>query len=191
MYRYALVRWLACGLAAGYAVAFSASSASDAGNDRQSLTEVISQAPPVLGSQFRCAALVRVVNRLRGLGKDRAIDALDQYAKKSPGDRRVHLICRCLFVNPRGWVPPRLGTPDPPVAEDAVKRYPAFPIAFSSRVPFLLVNDYRLRGAPESPRKCLRQCRALDLIGSDLPRDGYEKAARLLVMSDGFRELFP
>jgi hypothetical protein len=188
MCKHRFVPWVTCTLVAfviSSVVVFSSEKA------QQLPVEVISEAPPVLGSKFKCADMIRVVNVLRRQGKDAAIQSLDEYLKQSPNDIRVHLICRCLFVNPQGWTPPRLGQPQPKVAENGVMHYHAFPLAFSNRVPFLLIMDYQFVGKQEMPRKSLMKCRSLNLIESDLPADGYTEAARLLVASDGFRELYP
>jgi len=157
------------------------------------MDQIIASAPPIHGSDFKCADMVRVVNRLRSLGKEKAIESLKRFNDHSgvDGDARVFIICRCLFQNPKGWDLPRLGAPAPPVAEQAIKHFPVFPIAFSKRVPFLLGWGYVLDGRPENPAACLKQCESLPLIASDLPTQGYDAAARALVTSSAFREVYP
>jgi hypothetical protein len=161
----------------------------------KSETSILGNGPAISGGSYRCADMVRVVNQLRRLGKRDAIRLLKQYIQRSRLEDddpvKIILICRCLFENPKGWNPPRLGEPVPEVAEAAVKKFPAFPIGFSRRVPFLVIGGYRLGGRPENPMVTLRQCETLSLIESDLPTIGYRTAAQSLLTDAGFRGLYP
>jgi hypothetical protein len=95
-----------------------------------------------------------------------------------------------LFVNPRGWQPPILGRPSPSINWGTVTNFPLFPLALSQGVPFQLVNGYMLGGAPETARTSLALCEGLELIQKDLPRKGYEKAAKDLIQSEAFKSLY-
>lgn len=162
--------------------------ASDSMNETEIL---IRNAPEVRGDLYKCKDMVRVVNHLRSLGKHGAIKALQEHLRQHKLDIRVHLICRCLFDCKKCWNPPAIGGTSPEVSRDAMKSFPSFPLAISGRVPFLLVQGYKLGGLPEDPAKCLRLCESLPLIASDLPTEGYEAAARSLVASKDFEDLYP
>jgi hypothetical protein len=173
------------------------------GEEDQLLQETaLENLPPMLdGYRYKCRDMVRIVNHLRSLGKDEAIAVLKRMAivkRQTPDSRvflasesRVLLICRCLFQNPNGWEPPKLGSPEPDVSEDAVKKFPSFPIALSRGVPFFVIGGYSGDGRPEHPEACLKQCESLSLIASDLPTEGYGPAAKELVTSAVFRDLYP
>ncbi len=145
------------------------------------------------GDSYRCSDMVHLVNKLRQIGKWQAIEVLQRYREEARFEHpaNIFLICRCLFQNPSGWDSPALGMPVPPIAGSAMKSYPAFPIAFSNHIPFLLVRGYRGDGVPEQPDDCLVQCKSLDLIQSDLPSTGFLAAARSLAAEPRFRELYP
>jgi hypothetical protein len=174
---------LALGLISG------CSAKDDNGDARQTID--IASAPDFRGTEYRCKDMVRVVNYLRSLGKKDAIAALREHLKRHDMDERVHLICRCLFVNSGRWRPPAVGELHPLCPEEGVRRFPVFPLAFSGRVPFLLVSGYLRDGLPEDPQESLEVCETLPLIASDLPTIGYEAAARSLVTSAEFKALFP
>jgi hypothetical protein len=158
---------------------------------------IIDGAPEADGRTYRCEDMVRVVNYLRGLGKNGAIAALKQHVaalrqhRAKGSDARVFMICRCLFQNAKGWKEPVLGQPEPDVPEKATKAYPAFPIAFSKDVPFLVIAGYALGGLAEQPEGCVKECESLPLIENDLPTNGFAAAAQTLVASEAFKALYP
>ncbi len=157
---------------------------------RDDVQLILSKAPSILRSQtYRCRDMVEVVNHLRRLGKDKALTVLREYLEISGEDDRVLVICRLLFVNPKGWNPPGLGEPSPPINWKVAKEFPLFPIALSDRVPFLLVG-YQLGGMPEWAGRCLKLCEGLSLVEHDYPLSGYEKAARALIQTAAFRQLY-
>jgi hypothetical protein len=134
--------------------------------------------------------MVQVVNHLRQLGKDKSLAALHDYLASDHEDDKVLVICRLLFVNPKGWQPPGLGAPAPAINKNVVKKFPLFPIALSERVPFLLVEGYSLHGRGESALACLELCEGFALVKEDYPLANYEKAARALAQTDAFRQLY-
>ena len=146
------------------------------------------------GHGYKCADMVRVVNALRKLGKERALDELKQHVqrKRSAGGEgtTVFFICRCLFENPEGWDPPRLFKPEPTITDSAAKKLPHFPLMFSEGVPFLVIEGYSGSGRVESPVEFLKQCESLPLRKSELPAKGFEAAARSLVASEAFGQLY-
>jgi hypothetical protein len=146
--------------------------------------------PAIDGYIYRCSEMVQVVNYLRQLGKDKSLALLREYLKSDLENAKVLIICRLLFVNPKGWAPPRLGAPVPVVCEVDAQNFPLFPIALSDKVPFLLVNGYRLGGVGEPASECLELCEGFSIIQSDYPLMGYEKAAKALAHNESFRKLY-
>jgi hypothetical protein len=72
-------------------------------------TNVVASAPKILGFSYRCDDMIKCVNSLHQLGQDGALASLREYSAglKSPElmreERKLHLICRLLFVNKKGW----------------------------------------------------------------------------------------
>lgn len=117
----------------------------------------------------RTAELVRAVNVLRTLGKQKALAALREYLESAAesdqleldpanietGDRNgVFWIVRLLFEPARAGarIPePMLGAPSP--SPDAADRelWPLFPIELADDIPFMLVEGWTLAGRPEDP----------------------------------------
>lgn len=159
--------------------------------------KLIERAPIMDGELYKCADMAFVVNELRKVGKAEAIRALRELvARTQLGEHKsrrdsVFLICRCLFDKPDGWTPPRLGRKNPDVPESAVQKLPVFPLAYSNDLPFMVIGGYLLGGQGEDPMDCLKLCGSLSLRTSDLPTYGYEMAARALVSSPIFVELYP
>ena len=148
--------------------------------------------PPVSGYAYRCENMVQVVNALRHLGKDKALSRLRNHLRQSGTEEqsKILLICRALFVNPKGWDPEGLGMPMPRVHPNVAAQFPSFPIAFSEGVPFLLTRGYNLDGRAEVARISLELCQKFDLIRADLPLDGYDAAAHASIDSPTFRQLY-
>ncbi|MBL8678122.1 MAG: hypothetical protein JNK05_03110 [Myxococcales bacterium] len=107
-------------------------------------------------ARFDPAPLVRAVNALQPLGRDAALDVIDEYLRVHNGalaalDESVFLLLRALFVpsSPhRAHPPAALGAPSvmPPTNPDDL---PAFPLAIADDVPFVLVTGYTLGGVPQ------------------------------------------
>ena len=151
---------------------------------------IFKTAPSISGHNWLCADMVDVVNYLRKLGKDKSLAVLRQYLTNGGDGDKILVICRLLFVNPKGWNPPILGEPVPAIDQASAKQFPLFPIGLSDGLPFLLIRGYRLEGKAESGIECLKLCQSLSLVKQDYPSTGYEKAARALVQSDSFRQLY-
>ena len=148
------------------------------------------KAPAIVGEKYKCSEMIQVVNHLRQLGKNKSLTILRQYLARDGEDDKVLVICRLLFINPRGWEPPILGKPEPTVNDNIAKQFPLFPIALSDRVPFLLVQGYSLEGRSESAAACLKLCEGFSLVKEDYPVSGYEKAARALTQMKSVRQLY-
>jgi len=119
----------------------------------------IHQAPTAQdGLRFDPRSLIRAVNVLHALGKERALQALRAYdqlcGELSRGDRnKYHLdeyrilpIVQILFSHP---TPFRLGEAD--VSNPGKPHWPLFPLALVDDVPFLVVSGYSLAGLGERP----------------------------------------
>jgi hypothetical protein len=160
-------------------------------------TSIVRMAPPISGFQYHSDAMVASVNGLRQLGKEKALAVLKEYHREigdagDPGERKkLHLICRLLFVNPQGWATPRLGHPSPEINWSQVEQFPLFPLALSDGVPFLLVNGYSAGGyTTDTPEKCIQLCEGFSLVTADLSATNHLDAAIDLVQSDKFKRLY-
>src|SRR5690349_17219248 len=70
---------------------------------------MLKKAPSIVGDRYQCREMVQVVNHLRELGKDRSLAVLRDYLMGGGDHDKVLIICRLLFINPKGWEPPILG----------------------------------------------------------------------------------
>ena len=101
-------------------------------------------------------ALVRAVNALHALGKDRALAVVDEYLRVSswlddPGREGVFLVMRVLFDVPPDKMPPMMvGAPSPPPPSDP-KLFPRYPIVMIGDLPLKIVRGYALAGKAERP----------------------------------------
>jgi hypothetical protein len=152
---------------------------------------LLERAPSVAGYHYQSAEMVRGVNHLRNLGREKCLAALRRYLAAGGEHDKVLVLCRLLFVNPKGWEPLHPGKPEPLVQAEGRKHFPLFRVALSDGVPFLLVDGFAYRGPPILADGCLKQCEGLSLVGEDYPASGHERAARALVQSGPFRKLYP
>jgi hypothetical protein len=110
--------------------------------------------------------VIRVVNALQPLGKEKALAVIDEYLRVSsnfhaPAREGIFLVLRVLFDVPSdpGHMPHMfVGAPVPPGPDDP-KRSPRFPILLQDDVPLLLVSGYDLGGDPEAPESHVRYFR--------------------------------
>jgi hypothetical protein len=158
------------------------------------VVDLLKIAPPVEGEAFCCDSIVRVVNGLRRLGKEGALNAMRLYLAEPNNNAdpersdKVLIICRLLFVNPEGWKHPGLGHPFPEFNQDAIDKNPLFPLILSDGIPFLLVNSYGGSGyTDDTGDKCLQICEGFTLITKEIPEMGYTHAAYVLIESDDFK----
>jgi hypothetical protein len=151
---------------------------------------MLKKTPSIAGHTYQCGEMVQVVNHLRKRGKEKSLAALREYLLDGGDNDKVLVICRLLFVNPKGWEFPILGAPVPEINEDASKTFPLFPVAISEGVPFLLVEGYTLNGKAEPATECLKLCEGFALVKEDYLVSGYEKAARALIETKTFRGLY-
>lgn len=150
--------------------------------------EMVRQMKQPLDGHFSCREMVYVVNHLRRLGKNRALEVLADDDDRHVGDnQKVILICHLLFTNPEGWKPLNLGIVSPSVADNVNSKFPLFPLAISKGVPFILITGYTGCGRGELAYNCILQCRRFPMVQEDLCATNYEKAAKALIRSDEFK----
>jgi hypothetical protein len=107
-------------------------------------------------TSFNPGALVAAVNGLLGLGKDRALDAVERQlgeaAHSADPQHGLFLVLRLLFEVPAdpGFHPPmHIGIPMIAAPRNP-KTLPYFPLIVVDDVPLLLVTTFLLGGSPES-----------------------------------------
>ena len=99
-------------------------------------------------------ALVRAVNALHALGKDRALDIVDEFLRVSswlddPGREGVFLVMRVLFDVPPAGMPVMMVGSSMPAPDP--KLYPRHPIIMVGDLPLKIVNGYALAGHAQHP----------------------------------------
>jgi len=110
------------------------------------------------GARFDPRPLIRAVNALQPLGKDRALAAISEYLRvTSPyedgGYEGTLLVLRTLFDVPdaEGGLPPLLVGAPSPAAPDDPALLPRFPLLLAGDIPFLAVRGYMLGGEAQPP----------------------------------------
>ena len=124
----------------------------------------IHQSPsPHEGLSFGSLRLIRAVNVLQPLGRERALKALWEYNRLACSDLRKYgmdeyrilPIIQLLFESPGGRMPEfRLGVGDIEFRPD--EDWPLFPIALVKDVPFMMMSGYTLAGRPQPASSHLR-----------------------------------
>jgi hypothetical protein len=120
------------------------------------LLETLDAVPSYDATGFDPLRLIRAVNALQPLGKDKALAVISEYLRVSswlddPGREGVFLVLRALFDVPAGKMPPMMvGGPSPAPPKDPTA-LPLYPIAIVDDVPLKIVGGYMLGGDPEPP----------------------------------------
>ncbi len=151
---------------------------------------MLEKAARVNGGEFKCPEMVHIVDHLKQLGKEKSLATLREYLLNTRDNSKVHIVCRLLFDNPKGWQSPWLGKPSPDINQDAAMKFPLFPVCLSKGVPFLLVRSYEVDGKVDLASECLDLCKGLSMIAKPYPMVDYEKAALALTESEPFRQLY-
>jgi hypothetical protein len=111
------------------------------------------------GSQFNPRLLIRAVNLLQPLGKEKALDVIAEYLRVTPpwpgdGPEGVFLVLRALFDVPEvpGYMP-RLFVGAPTLTTPADRALlPRFPLTIELGVPVLVpTGNFFSAGSPENP----------------------------------------
>lgn len=122
---------------------------------------------PSYNAQLEPLRLVKAVNALRALGKERALDVVDEYLRVTsslddPGREGVFLVMRVLFDVPAGGMPPMMvggavPAPDPTLL-------PRHPIVMIGDLPLKVVRGYALAGHPQDPESDVAAFRKLGVL---------------------------
>jgi hypothetical protein len=134
--------------------------------------QIINGAPSYDPNDFNPAKLVRAVNHLMPMGKEKAIRELREFLKIArdsvnetirrdenidTSDRTcVFLIVRLLFesAEPTEKPPDIMTTPFTPIPDDKDKKYwPLYPVQLQDDVPFFLVYGGGMTGLPDQPER--------------------------------------
>lgn len=125
------------------------------------------------GAAYNPADVIRAVNALQPLGKDKALAVIDEFLRVSswfedPGREGMFFVLRTLFDVPTspGYMPAmRVGSPAPPPPSDP-RLVPRFPIMIVDDVPFNLVSFYNLGGVATPPEMHVDHFRRTGVIRS-------------------------
>ena len=119
------------------------------------------------GPKYNPRPVIRAVNLLQPLGKEKALAAIDEFlrvsfAYRDEGREGVFLLLRTLFDVPDrptdfpykvasipGYMPSMMVGASLPVEPNDKKLLPRFPITIEGDIPFLLVEGYLLFGSAE------------------------------------------
>jgi hypothetical protein len=134
--------------------------------------QIINGAPSYDPNNFNPAKLVRAVNHLMPMGKEKAIRELREFLKIArdtvnetirrdenidTSDKTcVFLIVRLLFecAEPMGELPDIGTIPFTPIPEDKDKKYwPLYPVQLQDDIPFFLVYGGGFSGQPDQPER--------------------------------------
>ena len=119
------------------------------------------------GQAYEPLPLIRAVNALQPLGKEKALAVIGEYLRISsqfddPAREGMFLVMRVLFEVPADTgAMPRMGVgaPAPREPEDP-RSEPRFPIVMTGDIPWLPINGYGLGGLPQPPEDHLIWFRA-------------------------------
>ena len=128
------------------------------------LLRLIDQGPHLYGDSYDPLRVIRIVNALQPLGKEKALAAIDEYLHVSShfhdrGREGVSLVLRVLFDVPAdsGHFPElRAGGPVPACEPKDPKQVPRFPILLEKDVPLLLISSYNIGGEPPQPEQDIK-----------------------------------
>jgi len=127
----------------------------------RALLRVIDRAPRISGWEYNPLRVIEVVNALQPLGKEKALEAIDEYLRvashfhSDAASDGLFLVLRVLFEVPAdpGYMPRMcLGMPAGDPEPDDRKLLPRYPLHIEGDIPLLLINGYLLGGVPEPVR---------------------------------------
>jgi hypothetical protein len=146
------------------------------------LLDVLNAVPSYdAGLRYNPLNVIRAVNLLQPLGKEKALAAIQEYLRVSApfldtgaGRDGIFLITRTLFDVPDdpGYFPTMEVGFDPP---DDLKLLPRFPIVIVGEVPLIIAEPGPMKGMPEQPEQELPylqahgKLRSRPLVPSDSP----------------------
>jgi len=147
------------------------------------------------GLDFNPVRLIRAVNALQALGREKALKALRAYVRLSDDlpvadgfkyqvdEYRVLPVARVLFDGP----PFVLGAGD--IGPPAGREWPLFPIVLAQDIPFMLVSGYILAGKGQSAGEYLELLKGPLREAPLAPRATALEAADELTESDAWKAL--
>jgi hypothetical protein len=156
------------------------------------LLRLIDQTPPLAGYRYDPLRVIRIVNTLQPLGKEKALAAVDEYLRvasdRADAREGLFVVLRLLFDIPKvpGHMPAmHVGAPWPwPGGPEGGKRLPRFPVLLLDDVPLLLVSGYVGFGDAEPVERHVSYfrkggtLRSRPLAPADAPLQVYEKFQR-------------
>jgi hypothetical protein len=163
---------------------------------------------PSPGSHFDAVALMRAVNGLMPLGKEKVIKALREYERVATAqdvesgmrnfkygldEQRIFLIVRVLFVRTDGKaaMPDMIiGQPSARV-EQTERDTPLYPLMVIDDIPFWLCGGYSLAGAAQPPSEHIDFCEKNCIIRKDplRPKDSPMTIAERAFSSERWRRV--
>jgi hypothetical protein len=121
----------------------------------QDLLRLLDTAPGLVGDGYNPLPLIRIVNTLQPLGKEKALAAIGEYIRVSDAwsffespRGGMFLVLRTLFDLPDNADPYSaggFGAPVPPPPKDP-NRIPRYPIVVVDDIPLMLASGYELEG---------------------------------------------
>ena len=144
------------------------------------LLRLLSDVPPCRGLGYDPASLIRAVNTLRPLGKERALAVIREYLRVGGGES-MFLVLRVLFEVPDepGHMPRMsIGAPYPPEPKDPTL-VPRFPLVIQDDIPLMLVRGYLVAGAGSGPEPHVRYFQEHGTLRSKPLRPGGDPLAAL------------
>jgi hypothetical protein len=125
------------------------------------LLDTLAKVPSYTGYHYDPKKVVRAVNLLQPLGKERALAVIEEFLRVSSpwhddqGQEGIFLVLRTLFDVPddSGCMPTMsVGLNTPESLKKDPKLLPRYPIALEQDIPFLVGEMCSLVGMPEQPR---------------------------------------
>jgi hypothetical protein len=121
---------------------------------------------PSYNEQLDPLRLVRAVNALHALGKDKALDVVEEYLRVSsslddPGREGVFLVMRVLF-DVKGDMPPMMVGAASPAPDK--KLFPRHPIVMIGDLPIKIVRGYALGGKAQDPESDVAAFRKVGVL---------------------------
>jgi hypothetical protein len=152
------------------------------------------------GYQYNPLPVIRAVNALHAVGRERALAVIGEYLRVSstlddPAREGMFLVLRTLFeARPEAGGMPRMGVgaPTPPEPKDP-STAPRFPIVLEDDIPLLEVLGYSIAGMPERPENHLAWFRAHGVLRSHplRPTDRPLETLDRLLVKYGSDQLLP
>jgi len=114
---------------------------------------------PSIGWNFKISPYLKVSKQLQALGKPKAIQQLEQWAKSQKYEDQVVILCRILFVARKGKVfrRPGLGGANFHGGTN-YKDWTNEPVALHGGIPILITYGYSLYGQAEPSSTYLEYC---------------------------------